>query len=170
MKFKDRFTWEDPEFSLGRFYNSDIRKLCALGQYFKYMFPDSDIDPRELHTNKVRSRNSIYVTARKRNKVIAYGAYDFLGVDSWLCHHWKKQKAKLKFSDWYSYGMLGVAFGFDYLKARKLYTNIPMVMTEYIEKVKGLGFKQEGISREAVFYDGKPYDLCLLSYLRKEWI
>ncbi len=170
MKYKDRFIWEDPEFSIGRFYNSDIRKICALTQYYKYMFPDSDEDPREIQTARVRNPNCVYVSVRKRNKVIAYGAYDFMGGEgSWLVHQWKK-RIRLKMGDWHSYGKLGLAFGFEYLKARKIYSNIPVVMTDFIEKAKGIGFKEEGISREAVFYDGEPHDLCLLSCLRKEWL
>ena len=60
-------------------------------------------------------------------------------------------------------------FIFDFLQARKIIIGISIKVRHSCWYFKRIGFAQEGILREAIFYDGKPEDIAVFGMLRKEF-
>lgn len=61
------------------------------------------------------------------------------------------------------------AYAFEVLKVNKAAFEIMDNNMSQVQWMKRLGAFQEGISRQAIFKNGKYYDLYLLSFLRDEW-
>jgi len=64
---------------------------------------------------------------------------------------------------------LAIKFAFDELNLERLQLNVISYNTAGIRLYEKLGFKKEGVYREAVLRDGIRSDLYLYGLLRKEW-
>ncbi|WP_404451769.1 GNAT family N-acetyltransferase [Virgibacillus necropolis] len=60
-------------------------------------------------------------------------------------------------------------FGFDILNLHRIGLDVFAFNDRAIKSYKKLGFKQEGIIRDELFYDGKFHDSILMGVLRKEY-
>lgn len=65
---------------------------------------------------------------------------------------------------------LAVNFAFNELNLERLQLNVISYNTPAIKLYEKLGFKKEGIYREAVLRDGIRSDLYLYGLLRREWV
>lgn len=64
---------------------------------------------------------------------------------------------------------LAIRFAFNELNLERLQLNVISYNTAGIRLYEKLGFKKEGVYREAVLRDGNRSDLYLYGLLRKEW-
>lgn len=87
--------YKDSEFSIGRFYRSDIRKLDALRLY--YFFP---VNSKELFNEALDGRYSLFAVLKKGKKVVGYMIYEFpyLGEDSLWLYRVPQRITKKEFS------------------------------------------------------------------------
>lgn len=61
-------------------------------------------------------------------------------------------------------------FGFDILNLHRIGLDVFEYNVRAIKAYEKLGFKQEGVIREELFYDGKFHDSILMGILQKEFI
>ena len=64
---------------------------------------------------------------------------------------------------------MAINFAFNELNLERLQLNVISYNTAGIKLYEKLGFKKEGIYREAVLRDGVRSDLLLYGLLRREW-
>ncbi|MGI6280331.1 MAG: GNAT family N-acetyltransferase, partial [Acutalibacteraceae bacterium] len=62
-----------------------------------------------------------------------------------------------------------VKYGFEELDLNRIYLRVFADNLGAIKCYKKCGFKQEGVFREDVIIDGKPYDMVFMGLLKSEW-
>lgn len=174
MKFKGLYRNEDSDISLGKFFNSDIRKLIALRQYYPLMFSDEIGDPYHYYTDRVRAENSLYIAVRQRAKVFAYGALEHMTDRACIMQYWHKRGVRVRKTDALEGARLILKFAFEVFSMTRVGTTI--AMDDRIKEgrtfrrlAESIGFKVEGTVRKVVVYDGIPTDLRLYGILKEEF-
>lgn len=170
MKFKKTYSNGDSVYTIGRFYNTDIRKLCALANYYPYFFTDEVLpDPVRWYTERVRDEKSLFACIKQRKKVVGYLSLDLLDSHSTAVLHAFKKPIRMNLATIRRiYGVI-LDFAFNGIKMEKVnVTPLPEVK-QSVWLARSMGFKEEGLMRRALWYDGKPYDMYIFGMLRKEW-
>lgn len=119
--------------------------------------------------------------ARKEDKIFAIDTKDGIHIGSIGLHHIDSRDKNARFGIligdkkyWnQGYGRNATKvilnYAFNKLKLHRIDLGVYSYNSRAIKVYKKLGFKLEGIKREAVFHKGKFYnDLCM-GILRKEW-
>lgn len=170
MKFKRTYSNGDSVYTIGRFYNTDIRKLCALANYYPLMFTDDVLpDPVRWYTARVRDEKSLYACVKQRKRVIGYVGLDLLDEHATaILNVWKKP-IKMDLATIRRVCGVILDFTFNGLKIRKLHAPVPPEVKHIVWLTRSMGFKEEGRIRQTVWYDGKPHDIYIFGMLREEW-
>lgn len=171
MKFKETYRGEDINLSLGRFYNTDIRKLAAFQLDYPLLFPDPiSSDPRAYFTERVQSQDSLYFALRFRKKVVGYGALDPIYPGHAILNLWKRKWERVKKHHFVGIGRLLLQFGFRELSLEK----ITILSTDLAPTANSLvldtGFTPEGRIRKFVLYAGELIDVLPFGMLKEEFI
>ncbi len=166
MKFRETYS-DGGEVSLGTFYNTDIRKIIALKQYYPMLFHD-DEDPQRDLTKRVRQPNSLFFAVRKKKKVFGYIAIDPVVAGGGFVHYWHRKGSRVKKEDVIRGHKLLLKFAFEILKLRRLSCLVPEVLTVN-RKLLENHFKQEGVIRKAYCYNKEPHDMVLYGVLKEEF-
>lgn len=136
-------------------------------------FPKNVEDVKEM-VSEVRKSNAAYIFAIK-----SINDHEFLGVTGFenICwnngtaliyigigeeKHRGRGYAKEAFR-------LTMEFGFQELNLHRIYLTVLEYNEPAIKLYEKLGFKREGVYREAIHRDGKRYDMYLYGVLRPEW-
>ncbi len=171
MKFKDRYQCPSaPDCSVGPFYNTDLRKITALANYYPIIFPDDiSADPLRFLTQLVQDERSMFFTIRREKAVIGYGcavmvdSYKNAAVDIW------RRKREFSFVE---LGLLIKAwldFLFDYLKLRRIFAYSPEMAPQLAWFLRKNGMRKEGVLIESTVYDRLPRNVEIHAMLRREY-
>lgn len=166
MKFKGTFSNGD-EFRIGRFYNSDIKKICSMLKYFDNPMPDEEAkDPERYFAIKVANERELFFSVKKGKKVVGYGNLSMLDQTHHMSFNFWKRNVNLSFGDLMKMFRLVKEFGVKIAKARRvtIVSANPRVFALY----KRMGFEFEGIMRGAAIYDGEPTDVYIFGMLTEE--
>ena len=63
-----------------------------------------------------------------------------------------------------------IDYAFNILKLNKVFLRVFSTNMRAIKCYEKIGFQQEGLFREDVIIDGKPFDLIFMSILKKDWL
>lgn len=120
-----------------------------------------------------KARDGFLLAIRRRHDGQLIG---YLEIDGIL---WNQQTGFIGIgigeqSDWgHGYGReameLALGFAFDELNLHRISLNVFSYNTRAIALYESLGFKQEGVQREALFRGGQRHDLIWYGLLRREW-
>lgn len=93
---------------------------------------------------------------------------------------WDNQSANMRIAlagkNWFGKGMgteaiqLILDFGFNALNLHRIELEVYEFNPRAIRVYEKVGFKREGIRRDALFWDGKFYDAILMSILKSEFL
>jgi len=169
VKFNEIYRGEDPNLSLGRFYNTDIRKLVAFRQREPRLFPDEMEDPMSFLTDRVQSEDTLYFTMRYRKKVLGYGSLDPIGKRVAQINSWANKWTRMRRHWVVGLVRLLVEFGFKELGLERMGTWSADFAKANQNVLRDVGFTQEGILRKATCYDSSPTDIILFGLLKEEF-
>lgn len=167
MKFKGTYSWNNG-YRIGRFYNSDIKKICASLKYFDNPMPDEQLRiADEILAMRVRDEKQLFFSVKKESRVFGYGGLTIndssghMVLDAW------KRNVKIGIKDIVGMFHTILNFSFDIAHARRitLIASNPRICRLY-ERV---GFQMEGIMRKAAMYDGKPEDIYIYGLLKEDY-
>ena len=168
MKFKEIYIGDDLNLSLGRFYNTDIRKLVAFQLDYPRLFSDQLEDPSAYFTERVRAPDSLYFALRYRKKVIAYGALDPIGKGLATMHLWRRKWERTKKQWLIGLARLMAEFSFKEMGFRRLTMAVPDFADTAASLIRDTGFTQEGILRNFATYEGTPTNMVVFGMLKEE--
>lgn len=170
MKFKETYrSDDDPNLSLGRFYNTDIRKLVSLRQDYPLLFSDDMGDPQLYFTERVQSDSAIFFTMKYRKKVVGYGAFDPIGKELATMHCWKRRWERTKKHHLVGLARLLILFGFRELNLRRITMTATDSAKTAISMIQNIGFTQEGLIRKFGLYNSVPTDILVFGMLKEEF-
>ena len=148
------------------------RNKSSVNQYFIYRKPFTKESHLNWFHNKVQTGEvaqfmilvddepigSIYLRdIDHKNKKCEYGI--FIGEESNCGKGFGKMASKLV-----------IDYAFNELKLNKIFLRVFSTNIRAIKCYEKIGFKHEGLFREDVIIDGKPYDIIYMAILRKDWL
>lgn len=167
MKFKG--VYGEGRLTLGPFFNSDIRKICAQRIYYDGMFPDWISDPVGYITHRVQDDGTLFFALREGKRVIGYSWLDPFILELWAPFHVCKLKSRrVRKDDFIALCRLVFKYAFEELKFVKLSAAVPDFQPGYMRIAETLGMKQEGVLRSVEAYGGRLTDTIAYGILKEE--
>jgi RimJ/RimL family protein N-acetyltransferase len=165
MKFKGIHIGKSSGVSLGKFYNTDVRKLVALGIDQPWLFDDSIQDKGFYITGATQRQDTLFLALREKKRVIGYGAFFPFVHKVGFLHLWDRKNGEN--------GIKGVVrlllqFGFNELQIEKMNRLVPVPDKEGNKLMMEMGFILEGTLRESYYFSGEPVDTNVYGMLRRE--
>lgn len=171
MKYKDRYQCvRHPGYSIGRFYNSDLRKIASLQQHYKFMFPDSiSHDPCRFLDGLMKNESVLFYSVKNEKVVEGYGFSVLLDPTKTVEIETFRKKLPFSIMKYRRFFETQLEFLFEEVGMRKIYGRIPVPLTGLVELIKKMGFTIEGILRNDMIFDEKPTDIVILGMLKEEF-
>lgn len=165
MKFKGIYEGANG-YRIGRFYNSDIKKICSMLPRFDFALADEEAkDPEKFFAAKVANERELFFSVKKGTKVIGYGNFSLLDSTKHIVMNFWKRNLEFSFGDVMGVMRLMIEFAFKVIKARRI--SVIVANRRVFPILKRLGFDIEGNVKEAAFYDGEARNIYLFGLLRR---
>jgi hypothetical protein len=171
VKYKGRYQCaRHREYSIGRFYRSDLRKIASLQQHYKLMFPDSiSHDPIRFLGKLMEDGSTLFYAVRNEKKVEGYGTSILLDSSRVVELHTFRKKLPFSLLKFRRFVEVQLEFAFEELQIRKIYARIPSKSRTFVSLVERIGFTVEAILRKDTMYNGKFVDMVILGMLKEEF-
>lgn len=163
-----RGTYGVGRYTLGTFYWSDLRKLLKVVYESEWALEDAWGDPTLYFQRHARSRYTMFFTGRDGKQVIGYGYVEQArGKHSVMVGAYARHRGC--FSALVECGKLLVGYAFEnpaVARATAMHCARNRAATLLDLRV---GFRKEGICRDAAIYNGKLEDIVIMGVTRREW-
>ena len=148
------------------------KAVCSLNQHHRY--PSYKAGLRDFITSLAKDRSQIVLAVIEKENNTHVGNVSLQNINS------INRSAEIgsiigeKTPSGFIYTLesikLMVKHGFDELNLNRIYGGTPVSHSVILKTVELLGFKLEGISREAIYKEGKYLDIQNYAMLRKEYL
>lgn len=164
MRFKR--TYGNGRFSLGPFYMSDIKKVVGIVEQHPYSFEDHLGDPAEFFRFLARDRRCLLMTGRDGKKVGGFITFNYIipERDAFFGGYAYRDH----FNGVIACSRLAIRYATEAFRLRR-------VTAMHSERNRAatladlrIGFKKEGLLRDAMVFQGEAHNAILLGITREE--